>query len=326
MALDKIKSIKKLKNKIDVYDISVRGNHNFFANDALVHNCHNYGTKRLLPYVQYPFKYKIGLSATVERMDDAHWKIFKTFDYNIFKYTPKQALTEGVLNPFDFINISVEMDENSYEEYILLTQELNVIFRTGGGFKRIMRMGGALKFKMLKKMTQRKELINNYYRKFDVVRKICAKHRDDKVLVFNQFNQQTNKCYWHLLEEGIKARIIHSGILKEKRDQDLIDFRKDRFNVLLTTKVLDEGFNLPSIDVGVIMAGDSTAKQTVQRMGRVLRKKEHRSILYQVYCKDTIEEEYANDRAALFRELCSNYKYVTLGIDVQTEDDKWLKD
>jgi ribonucleoside-diphosphate reductase alpha chain len=31
--------IKKLTNKIDVYDITVEANHNFYANDILVHNC-----------------------------------------------------------------------------------------------------------------------------------------------------------------------------------------------------------------------------------------------------------------------------------------------
>ncbi len=272
---------------------------------------HNYGTKRLLKYVEHPFKYKIGLSATVERMDNAHWKIFEIFDYNIFKYTPNQALEEGVLNPFNFINIGVIMDEENYEKYTILTQEINMILQAGGGFKRIMRMASGLKFKMLKKMNERKELVNNYYRKFDVVKYICKKHRDDKIIVFNQFNKQTNKCYWHLLDEGIKARVMHSGISKEKRDENLIDFKNDKFNALLTSKILDEGYNLPSIDVGVIMAGDSTAKQTIQRMGRVLRRKNKPSNLYQVYCKETIEEEYGISRAKLFKELCNKYEQYT---------------
>jgi len=241
----------------------------------------------------------------------------KIFDYNVFKYTPHQALREGVLNPFDFVNIGVEMDEDSFEQYTTLTQELSAIMQAGGGFKRIMRTGSGMKFRMLKKMNERKQLINNYHRKFDVIKYICKKHREDKVIVFNQFNQQTNKCYWNLLDVGIKARVMHSDISKEKRDKDLIDFKNDKFNVMLTSKVLDEGYNLPSIDIGVIMAGDSTARQTVQRMGRVLRKKKKSSTLYQVYCKETVEEEYAWNRAKLFRELCSTYEQYTFdGVDL----------
>ena len=269
---------------------------------------HNYGTKRLLPYIQRHFDYKIGLSATMERMDAAHWQIIEAFDYNVFKYTPKQALHDEVLNPFDFINIAVEMDSDSYEKYLSITQELNTIFQIGGGFNRIMRSGSGLKYRMLSKMNERKDLVNNYTRKFDVVKMICEKHQEDKIIVFNEYNEQTNKSYWYLLDTGVRACIVHSGIEKDKREQNMIDFKNDKYNVMLTSKVLDEGYNLPKLDVAIIAAGNSTARQTIQRMGRVLRKKKKTSLLYQIYCKNTIEEEYAFERAKLFKDLCSNYE------------------
>lgn len=269
---------------------------------------HNYGTKKLLPYVEKKFKYKIGLSATLERMDNNHYKIMEIFDYNIFKYSPQQALSEGVLNPFNFYNIGVEMDSETRERYELLTQELNSIMQAGGGFRRIMRSSTGLKFNMLKKMTERKELVNNYERKFDVVKMICDKHRDDKIIVFNEYNEQTSKSYWYLLDIGVRACVVHSNLPKEKREQNMIDFRNDKYQAMLASRVLDEGYNLPKIDTAVIAAGNSTSKQTIQRMGRVLRRKKHHSNLYQVYCQETIEEQYAYERAKMFKELCSNHK------------------
>jgi len=277
---------------------------------AIFDEIHNYGTERLLPYVNHPFKYKIGLSATMERMDNNHLKIMEMFDYNIFKYTPQEALHDGVLNLFNFVNISVEMDEEATNIYNILTQEINIILQTGGGFNRIMRTHTGLKYKMLAKMNERKDLVNNYYRKFDVVRMICNNHKKDKVIIFNEFNKQTSKSYWYLLDIGVKACVVHSNVPKEKREQNLIDFRNDKYQVMLTSKVLDEGYNLPKLDVAIIAAGNSTARQTVQRMGRVLRKKDKKSILYQIYCKYTIEEEYALKRAKLFKSLCSNYREI----------------
>lgn len=276
---------------------------------------HNYGTPRLMEYVKHNFKYKIGLTATVERMDDKHYDIIEEFDYNVFKYSPKQALKEGILNPFNFINVGVEMDEETERTYLELTQEINLILQMGGSYSKIMRTNSPHKYKMLSKMNERKQLVNNYPRKFDIIKKICKKHRDDKILVFNQFNEQTNKCYWYLLDVGIKARVVHSGIKHDKREQALTDFKNDKFNVLLTSKVLDEGYNLPKIDTAAIMAGDSTAKQTIQRMGRVLRKKDKDSTLYQIYVKNTIEEDYAWQRANLFKELCSKYEQYIYEID-----------
>lgn len=280
---------------------------NFVIFDEL----HNYGTKRLLPFVAYPFKYKLGLTATIARMDNSHYKIYKIFDYNIFKYSSQDALQEEVLNPFFFYNVGVVMSPDDYEEYDSKTQEINMILRAGGGYNRIMKSKSPLKLTMLGKMNERKDLVNNYPLKFDVVRQIVKKHKKDKVIIFNQFNKQTNNLYWELLDIGINARIIHSQIPKDIRDKTLIDFRNDKFNVLLTSKVLDEGYNLPKLDVAIIMAGDSSPKQTIQRMGRVLRKKDKESVLYQVYCMQTIEEDYGSKRADLFEQLSLDYKEIT---------------
>jgi len=274
---------------------------------AIFDEIHNYGTKRLLPFLKYPFKYKIGLSATVERGDKMHWEIIKIFNYKVFKYTPQEALRDDILNPFNFVNIAVEMDDENYERYDILTQEINTLLRMGGGYKKIMASGTGLKNKLLKKMTERKELVNNYSRKFDVVKLICEEHKQDKIIIFNEFNEQTSRSYWYLLDIGVKACVVHSTMPKKKREENLIGFKNDRYQVMLATKVLDEGYNLPKLDVAIIAAGNSTSRQTIQRMGRVLRKKNKESMLYQVYVKNTIEENYSEERAKLFKELCTKY-------------------
>ena len=271
---------------------------------------HNYATKRLISLLHYPFKYKIGLSATLERLDKQHWHILEGFNYNIFKYTPKEALDDGVLNNFNFYNIGVYMENKDYDEYLKLTQELTFILESGGGFYRIMsgKAGMPVKMQMLKKMNERKQLVLNYPAKFNILKKLCKQHINDKTLVFNEYNIQTSRCYWYLLEEGIKAKILHSEIKKDERQQILNDYSNNKFNILLATKILDEGYNVPAISAGIIMAGNATAKQCIQRLGRVLRKKETMSSLYQIYIKNTMEEEQAQERAKIFEELCTEYK------------------
>lgn len=270
---------------------------------------HNYGTDRMLNIIKTPMKYKLGLSATLKRMDNKHFDIMKIFNYNIYSYKPSEALTDGVLNPFIFVNVGVQLDIESRDKYDFLTTQLNTIFKTGGSYEKIMRTTSPLKFKMLALINERKALVNNYPEKFNIAREIIAHHPDNKIIVFNQFNDQTSKLYWYLLDDHKECRILHSGISKDKREQALTDFKNDKFNVLLTSKVLDEGYNLPKLDVAIIMAGDSTDKQTVQRMGRVLRKKKgQNSILYQIYCVDTMEERNAETRAKMFKKLSSDYR------------------
>jgi superfamily II DNA or RNA helicase len=155
--LKKIKKIEHLDKEIEVYDISVQDNHNFFANNVLAHNCHNYGTEKLIKYIEHDWKYKIGLSATVTRGDNKHLDIIKLFNYNVFKYAPKQALQDGVLNAFYFTDIAIELDSITMEKYTELTKQLNFILQSGGGFMRIMKGRNIeLRNAMLGKMNERK--------------------------------------------------------------------------------------------------------------------------------------------------------------------------
>lgn len=293
--LTNIQSIKNLP--MEVFDM------------ILLDECHNVATDNLMQIIDHPFKYKLGLTATLKRLDNRHVHLLKYFNYNVFEYKPQQAIEDGVLNPFIFYNISVGLDEQTKDKYNELSFELNSIYHQYGSYERIMRTALPIKNKLLSVMNQRKQLINNYPLKFDVVFDIIKKHKDNKIIVFNQFNQQTSKLYWYLLETDIECRIVHSGISRDKREQAIIDFRNNKYNILLASKVLDEGVNLPKLDMAIIMAGDSTEKQTVQRVGRVLRKKKDKiSTLIQIYCRGTFEERNSQERAKLFKNLSTDYK------------------
>jgi len=272
--------------------------------------CHNFGSDRLLEVLKHDFMYKIGLSATVNRMDGKHIDIIGCFDYNMFKYSPKQALKEGILNAFDFFNIGVDLDEDTTKEYDELTQQINTMIRVGGSYSRIMSSNTPLKFSLISKMSERTKLVNNYHVKFDVVKAICNIHKEDKIIIFNQYNEQTSNLYWHLLDVGIKTLVVHTGIKKEIRDEALEKFRKDEVNVMLCSRMLDEGYNIPKTDVAVLMANNSTKRQVIQRIGRVLRKKKNKSFIYEIFCRDTIEEQYNKERSLFFEELASNHKNV----------------
>lgn len=301
--------------KITITNVQNLSNINFELFDCLVlDECHH-TTKRIFKIItQKEWKFLLGLSATYQRRDRGHWELLKIFNYNVFDYTPRQALDDCVLNPFNFMNIGVELDDETMEQYNELTRKLNLIFLAHGGFAHIMKSNLGIKNQMLFLFNERKKLVSNYYRKFDVAKEICLKHKDDKIIIFNNFNKQTNDLYWHLLETGVKSCVVHSSMDPVLREQNLIDYRAGKFNVILCTKVLDEGYNLPKVQVAIIMAGETNDIQTIQRMGRVLRKSKNknRSELYQIFCKDTIEDEYAENRSKLFKELCSNYREASL--------------
>lgn len=200
----------------EVRQITITNMHNVMNLDLsmfdfiILDEIHNYCTERLFNVLEFPFKYKLGLSATVERQDMAHWRMLKAFNYNKFLYSPKQALRDNVLNKFNFINVSVKMDPISFEHYLELTQEINVIIQQGGGYTRIMngKAGEELRNALYKKIDERKQLVLNYPLKMQAMKQICKIHENQKTLVFNEYNKTTSACYFGLLDVGIKAKVF----------------------------------------------------------------------------------------------------------------------
>lgn len=74
-------------------------------------------------------------------------------------------------------------------------------------------------------------------------------------------------------------------------------FRKGDRHVLSTAKALDQGADLPDLSMALILAATSKPLQSIQRMGRVLRKKEgKRAVIVEVYAKDTQDEKWLQKR------------------------------
>jgi superfamily II DNA or RNA helicase len=61
--------------------------------------------------------------------------------------------------------------------------------------------------------------------------------------------------------------------------------------------VLNEGVDLPSADVAVVLTGTQTVREHVQRLGRILRKNgDKQAILYELVVADSIEERVSERR------------------------------
>ena len=279
---------------------------------------HNMGTDRLQKVIDFNFKYKLGLSATPDRSDWQHWKIYKSFDFKTFEYKISEALNEGVLNKFDFCDIVLELEEMERDRYDNLSMVMGSLMKAIGGFNRFRALPNSdpRKRKLMKIMAERKDMIWNHVEKLRVVSALCKEYKkDSKIIVFSQYSSMTNSLYYYMGSEGVKSGVIHSNLKDAEKEKALNDFKTGKINVLLATKMLDEGYNLPSIDVGIILAGERTHRQTIQRMGRVLRKKDKKSKLIQVFVRDTFESENAEERSIFFQKYCEKYEKIEVGIN-----------
>ena len=59
----------------------------------------------------------------------------------------------------------------------------------------------------------------------------------------------------------------------------------------MTSRVLNEGVDVPAANVAVVLSGSGSVREHVQRLGRILRRApEKRAILYELVAEDTAEE------------------------------------
>lgn len=290
-------SIKKLS--LEIFDI------------IIIDEVHNFYVESLKKILRHKFEYMLGLTASIYNAEQKHWGLLEKFDYNIFKYNTKDAIHDGLINTFNLTDIQIIIDEPEIrEKYNTLQNNIKNMLGKMGGFDNYLRLPADNRDKLLlqKLFNDRNELILNYPKKLDVAADIIDKHRHEKILVFNQYNKISTKITWHLIDKEIKSHIIDSHVKREDRVNLIKKYEDGKFNVLLTSRIFDEGYNLPGIGVVIILSGSSTERQMIQRIGRVLRKKDKPSEIYQIYVKDTFEETHSNERSEYFRDLALEYK------------------
>ncbi len=123
-------------------------------------------------------------------------------------------------------------------------------------------------------------------KKLEVLARILERHAHDRVLVFT--NQ--NDAAYEVSRRFLVPAITHQTKPAERR-ATLEGLRDGSLPVVVTSRVLNEGVDVPSVGVGVILSGTATVREHVQRLGRILRKVEgKRAVLYEVVTEGTTEE------------------------------------
>ncbi len=81
-----------------------------------------------------------------------------------------------------------------------------------------------------------------------------------------------------------------------ERSAILAGLADGRYSAVATSKVLNEGVDIPDANVAVILSGSGSVREHVQRLGRILRKKgDKRAVLYELVTQATTET-YTSDR------------------------------
>ncbi len=127
--------------------------------------------------------------------------------------------------------------------------------------------------------------------KLDYVEHLLSRHRDERALIFTQDNAT---CY-EVARRFLVPAITHQTKMRE-RSELLKGLAAGRYGALVTSKVLNEGVDIPEASVAIVLSGSGSVREHVQRLGRILRQGDGKhAILYELVTGDT-GETYTSER------------------------------
>ena len=120
---------------------------------------------------------------------------------------------------------------------------------------------------------------------------LLYRHREDRAILFTQ----DNATAYAIARRFLVPVITHHTKVRE-RSAILAGLSEGTYRAVATSKVLNEGVDVPDANVAVILSGSSSVREHVQRLGRILRKKAgKRAVLYELVTEGTTET-YTSER------------------------------
>jgi superfamily II DNA or RNA helicase len=117
------------------------------------------------------------------------------------------------------------------------------------------------------------------------LRELLALHAGDRVLVFTSDNTTA-----YAIARELLVMPVTCDIGRVERATMLQRFRSGDANVLVSSQVLDEGFDVPEAEVAIVVGGTASVRRHVQRVGRVLRPRPgKRARVYELATQATTE-------------------------------------
>jgi len=239
--------------------ITMRGHRCFL----IVDECHKAASEHFRSALQVNSFASLGLSATPERPYDEglHDVLVPSLGQVIFTYGYAEALRDGVIVPFELRNVVFELEEERQTEYDKLSKKI----------ARSISRHGAESEETIALFLRRSRVLNLSLNRVRVTLKLIAANRGKRTLIFHEDIEACDLIHSVLTENGVRSGVYHSKLRLRSRAAMLNQYRKGEIDVLVTCRALDEGFNVPETELGIIAASTATRRQRIQRLGRVVR-------------------------------------------------------
>jgi len=245
--------------------------------------------------------FRMGLTATLERPDGGHEEIIERIG-PVAYFAPVKEMSGTVLAPYHTVRMEVELtDEESlrYQEardaYLEFCRRNRIFIGRPQGWARFLQLAfrspeGKAAWESYR--TQ-KEIPLTSTHKGEVLETLLLQHREDRILIFTHVNELA----YRISRRHLLPTITHQTPPKE-RTRILERFGTGEYRAVVTSKVLNEGVDVPEASVAIVVSGSASQREHIQRLGRVLRKGSggKQAVLYELITRGTHEEGMSQRR------------------------------
>ncbi len=264
---------------------------------------------------------RLGLTATYEREDGLDTELNRLVGGKVYEKKVSE-LAGGHLAPYTIKRVAVTLTNEEQKEYdqnysIFLDylRKTGMIMKSPQDFQKLVMKSGRdpEARKALLARNAARDLAFNSDSKIEKLKEILTQHREDRVFIFTEHNRLV-----HRISNTFFIPAITYRTPSKERSSILEKFRQGRYRAVVTSKVLDEGIDVPEANVGIIASGTGSKRAYVQRLGRILRKKEGKeAVLYEIIAEETTETGTARRRkeAILTRKKTEKAENESLGGD-----------
>ena len=251
-----------------------------------------------------PAPYRLGLTATYpedyEQMGN-RWRLDELIGPIVYKQ-PLETLVGKQLAEYRTQRLRVDLTteeratyDAAYEIYTGFVRERGLRKSHGPGWLRELMRLSSKDVQARRAWLARRQLLNlleSCQGKFAALETLLREHSGERILIFTE----SNAVAYAIARQHLVPVISHeTGVAERKHILD--GFQAGSYSVIVTSKVLNEGVDVPEAKVAIVLGGGASKREYLQRLGRILRKKEPlQALLVEVIVRNTVEEGKAQRR------------------------------
>ena len=237
--------------------------------------------------------HRLGLTATPERADGRDADLTALVGPTVYRRDIGELAGE-YLAEYETVQVDVELEPEERAEhdaeralYLAFVSKNGIRLGSPRGFGEfIMRSAQSMEGRRAMRAYRRqRDLAFAASGKLAYVEHLLDRHRDDRALLFTQ----DNATAYRVARRFLVPVITHQTKVTERSDI-LASFTAGTYGAIVTSKVLNEGVDIREANVAIVLSGSGSVREHVQRLGRILRKRDgKRAVLYELVTTRTAE-------------------------------------